>query len=199
MPQTAETRITAGEWRGRALVTPKHGLALRPTTSLVRQALFNMLGEVVVDARVIDLYAGAGTVGFEALSRGAAQVTFVERERSAVECIAATAAKLGCRDRVRTVTAEVVTWLASRPREVPLADLVFLDAPYRDDGVDDALRLLGESPPALVVCEHHRARRLPERLGGLARVRESTYGATRLTIFRRDTTQSTTTRGAQPD
>ena len=198
MPQTAETRITAGEWRGRALVTPKHGMAVRPTTALVRQALFNMLGTLVVDARVVDLYAGAGTVGFEALSRGAAQVTFVERDRGAVECITATATRLGCRDRARSVTAEVVAWLASRPREVPQADLVYLDAPYKDEGVNDALRLLGESPPALVVCEHHRARRLAERLGSLVRVRESTYGATRLTIFRRDTTQSTTT-GAQPD
>lgn len=199
MPVTAETRITAGEWRGRALITPRHGRSVRPTTAMVRQALFNMLGDLIVDASVVDLYAGAGTIGFEALSRGAARVTFVERDRLALECVAATAAKLGAAGRVRTVTAEVVTWLRGRPREVDAADLVFLDAPYKDEGVNDALRLLGDSAAPLVVCEHHRARRLPERIGGLARVRESLYGATRLTIFRRDSTTQPTTRGAQPD
>lgn len=181
----AETRITAGEWRGRALATPRHGREVRPTTSLVRQALFNILGDAVRDARVVDLYAGAGTVGFEALSRGAAHATFVERDRAALDCVVRSAELLGCRDRVRTVAAEVVAWLHRRPREVAAADVVFLDAPYRDEGVVEALELLGEQPPALVVCEHHRARRLPERLGGLARVRESAYGTTQLTILRR--------------
>jgi 16S rRNA (guanine966-N2)-methyltransferase len=185
MTTAAQTRITAGEWRGRALVTPRRGLAIRPTTSMVRQALFNILGSAVVNANVVDLYAGAGTVGFEALSRGAKQVTFVERDRAALECITASAAKLGATARVRTAAAEVITWLRSKPREIAGADIVYVDAPYRDDSVDDALRLLGERPPALVVCEHHRARRLPETVGGLVRVREATYGATRLTILRR--------------
>jgi 16S rRNA (guanine966-N2)-methyltransferase len=189
----AETRITAGEWRGRALVTPRHGRDLRPTTALVRQALFNILGDRVAGARVVDLYAGAGTVGFEALSRGAAHASFVERDRAVLDCVLQSADRLGCRDRVRTVPAEVVTWLRGRPREVAAADVVFLDAPYKDDTVGDALRLLGEQPPALVVCEHHRARRLPERLGGLARVRESAYGTTQLTILRRDLAAVSTT------
>lgn len=199
MPVKAETqtRITAGEWRGRALVTPRHGRDLRPTTAMVRQALFNMLGEHTRGARVVDLYAGAGTVGFEALSRGAAHVTFVERDRSALEYIQASADKLGCRDRCRTVAADVVDWLRARPIQLAEATLVFLDAPYKDDSLDEALRLLGESPPPLVVCEHHRARRLPEALGGLARVRESVYGTTRLTILRR--ASDAVTKGVQTD
>jgi 16S rRNA G966 N2-methylase RsmD len=98
---------------------------------------------------------------------------------------------------VRTIAAEVVGWLRSRPRELAQADVVFLDAPYRDEGVMEALGLLGEAPPAVVVCEHHRARRLPERCGGLVRVRESSYGTTALTILRRDQAESTT--GVQSD
>ena len=192
----AETRITAGEWRGRALVTPRDGRALRPTTALVRQALFNMLGDRIVDARVVDLYAGAGTVGFEALSRGAAHVTFVERTRAGLDCIALSAERLRCEARVRAVAAEVVGWLRSRPRELTQADVVFLDAPYKDEGVVEALRLLGESPPGLVVCEHHRARHLPEREGRLVRVRQATYGTTGLTILGR---AAPTTTGEQPD
>src|SRR5579884_2801993 len=162
MPTTAQTRITAGQWRGRSLVTPRGGRELRPTTSLVRQALFDILGELVEGAAFVDLYAGAGTVGFEALSRGAGRATFVERDRAAVECIRATAAKLGCLDRASAQQAEVVAWLRANPRTVEAADVLFLDAPYRDEeGSDAALRLLGERPPALAVCEHHRARRLP--------------------------------------
>jgi 16S rRNA (guanine966-N2)-methyltransferase len=199
MTATARTRITAGQWRGRSLVTPRHGQAVRPTTSLVRQALFNILGDLVVDAQFVDLYAGAGTVGFEALSRGARQVTFVERDRTALACIEQTAEKLGCTARARRAAADVVSWIRSRPRELDVAGIVYLDAPYKDDGVDEALRLLGERPPALVVCEHHRARRLPEAVGGLARVREATYGATRLTILRRADAEHIETPGAQTD
>jgi 16S rRNA (guanine966-N2)-methyltransferase len=200
MPTTAQTRITAGRWRGRALVTPRGGTALRPTTSLVRQALFNILGDAVEDADFLDLYAGAGTVGFEALSRGAARVTFVERDRSALECIAATAEKLGCSDRVRPQSADVVTWVRANPRITERADIAFLDAPYQDEaGADEALHRLGEHPPALVVCEHHRAHHLAESIGRLARVRESTYGATRLTILRRDDAAHIPQAGEQPD
>ncbi len=200
MPTTAQTRITAGEWRGRALVTPRSGRELRPTTSMVRQALFNILGDAVEDADFLDLYAGAGTVGFEALSRGARRATFVERDRAAIDCIAATAAKLGCAGRVSAQQAEVVAWLRANPRAAAAGDVAFLDAPYRDEAsADAALRLLGEHPPALVVCEHHRAHRLPDRIGGLATVRESTYGATRLTILRRDDAADIEPAGEQPD
>ncbi|HXA27234.1 MAG TPA: 16S rRNA (guanine(966)-N(2))-methyltransferase RsmD [Candidatus Angelobacter sp.] len=200
MPTSAQTRITAGQWRGRALVTPRGGLSVRPTTSLVRQAMFNILGDAVQDAAFIDLYAGAGTVGFEALSRGARRATFVERDRNALDCITATAAKLGCSDRVSVQAADVVAWLRGNPRAVEAADAVFLDAPYKDEeGVDSALRLLGEHPPALVVCEHHRARHLADAIGRLAKVRESTYGATRLTILRRDDAAHIPRAGEQAD
>ena len=97
MAGAAATRITAGAWRGRRVDTPP-GLDTRPTTSLVRQALFNILGEVA-GASVVDLYAGAGTVGFEALSRGAARVTFVERNRSTLRLVARTAERLECTGR----------------------------------------------------------------------------------------------------
>src|SRR5437899_7173698 len=185
MPQMAQTRITAGEWRGRAVLTPP-GRRLRPTTSLVRQALFDILGPGVAGATVIDLYAGAGTVGFEALSRGAASVVFVERDRGNGALIAATAERLGCRDRCRVVVADTLDWLRRRPAELGRAELCFLDAPYRDDEVAAALELIAASPPARVVCEHHRARRLPQAVGRLKMVREATYGTTRLSFWQRD-------------
>jgi 16S rRNA (guanine966-N2)-methyltransferase len=183
MAGAAATRITAGAWRGRRVDTPD-GLATRPTTSLVRQALFNILGDVE-GARVVDLYAGAGTVGFEALSRGAARVTFVERHRPTLALVARTAERLGCGGRCRTVAADVPAWVRGRPAEIAEADLVYLDAPYRDAGAIAVLDALGAQSPPLVVCEHHRAARLPDAVGGLERVREATYGTTRLTFYRR--------------
>lgn len=183
--KTAQTRITAGQWRGRQVLTPR-GRQLRPTTSLVRQALFDILGHSVVGAAIVDLYAGAGTVGFEALSRGAASVVFVERDRANAALMAATAERLGCEDRCQVVVAEVLVWLRRGPAELAGADLCFVDAPYHDDEVAAALELVAACAPARVVCEHHRARRLPQSLGRLEMVREATYGTTRLSFWQRD-------------
>jgi 16S rRNA (guanine966-N2)-methyltransferase len=179
----AQTRITAGEFRGRLVLTPR-GQSVRPTTALVRKALFDILGDQVLDATMVDLYAGAGTVGFEALSRGAASVLFVERHRGASELITRTAEQLGCAHRCRTVNVDVPTWLRRRPAELAGADICFLDAPYRDDA-GAMIELIGIAPPRLVVCEHHRATSLPEVAGRLRRMREATYGATRLTFWQR--------------
>jgi 16S rRNA (guanine966-N2)-methyltransferase len=183
---SAATRITAGEWRGRVIETPR-GLRIRPTRSLIRQSLFNILGPQIEDMTVLDLYAGAGTVGFEALSRGAASATFVDRDRVPLACIAATAERFGCGDRCHTVRSDVAAWLRRSPATVAGADLAFVDAPYRDAELDATLELLGAHPPALVVCEHHIKRRLPEHIGALERARETRHGLTTLTFLRRST------------
>jgi 16S rRNA (guanine966-N2)-methyltransferase len=183
MPSTAQTRITGGEWRGRLLSTPREQL-LRPTRSMVREALFNILADEVVDASVVDLFAGAGTVGFEALSRGARVVTFVDRDERALAHVRTTAERLHCSERCRLSRSEALHWVRSRPAELRDAAIVFMDAPYRDDTVVDVLDALGEAPPPMVVCEHHRARLLPERIGGLALVRRGRYGVTDLSVLR---------------
>lgn len=164
--------------------TPRRGV--RPTASLVREALFNILGEAVVGAAVVDLYAGAGTVGFEALSRGAASLLAVDRDPSVLALIRGTAERLGCSDRVRTEVGEVSRWLRGRPAEVPRADLVYIDAPYGDQALPTVLAELGAAPPALVVCEHHRAQSLPPAAGGLRCDREAVYGSTKLSFYARD-------------
>jgi 16S rRNA G966 N2-methylase RsmD len=77
-----------------------------------------------------------------------------------------------------------VSWVRSRPRELAGAGVVFVDAPYQDDTILDVLDALGSAPPRLLVCEHHRARSLPERIGGLAVARRARYGITDLSILR---------------
>jgi 16S rRNA (guanine966-N2)-methyltransferase len=183
MPNSAQTRITGGDWRGRLLSTPREQI-FRPTRSVVREALFNILGDEVAGADLVDLFAGAGTVGFEALSRGARSVTFVDRDPRALAHIRATAERLRCGERCRPTMAEALQWVRSRPAGLREAGIVFIDAPYQDDTVLDVLEALGEAPPPLVVCEHHRARSLPQRLGGLAVARRARYGITDLSILR---------------
>jgi 16S rRNA (guanine(966)-N(2))-methyltransferase RsmD len=150
----------------------------------VREALFNILGAEVRGAVVLDLFAGAGTVGFEALSRGAAWVTFVERDRLAIGAITATAAALGCGGRCTIIPGEVGRWLDGQDAKPGAADICYVDAPYQDNGVDAVLSRLARDPPRVVVCEHHRTRRLAERVGALERSREATYGLTHLTFYR---------------
>jgi len=118
-------RIIAGKWRGRPLEAPP-GLATRPTSDRVRETLFSMLASrlgSLEDLRVADLFAGSGALGFEALSRGAAQATFVESDRAASEMIRRNADKLGASVQLLTGSALAL------PRSEPF-DLVFADPPY---------------------------------------------------------------------
>jgi 16S rRNA (guanine966-N2)-methyltransferase len=183
VPSTAQTRVTGGEWRGRVLSTPREQL-LRPTRSMVREALFNILGDEVIGANVVDLFAGAGTVGFEALSRGAARASFVDSDERALTHVRETAARLGCTERCRLTRSDALLWVRARTAELRAATVVFLDAPYRDDRVADVLDALGRFPPPVVVCEHHRARSMPDRIGGLVLVRRGRYGITDLSVLR---------------
>jgi len=177
-----QTRITGGDFRGRVVETPR-GSLVRPTRGMVRESLFDILGDRVADAAVLDLYAGSGALGFEALSRGAAQVTFVERDERALRAISATAARFGCADRCHPVRSDVVRFLRHHGDDVAATALCFMDAPYRDPELEVVLQCLGSSPPALVVCEHHRRRALPGRAGLLRRAREVRHGLTTLTFY----------------
>jgi len=169
-------RIVAGDLRGRRLVAPS-AATTRPTTDKVREAVFNALAslDVVVDARVVDLYAGSGALGIEALSRGAAHCTFVERDRGAVRAIDENIATLGLRDRSRVVVGDGI---ASAP-QLP-ADLAFADPPY---GFADWPRLLRAVRADLVVAEADAE--VPAS-DGWAQGRAKRYGRTWVTFLHRD-------------
>lgn len=121
-------RIIAGEYRRRILHSPR-GLTTRPIPDRVKESIFSMLGERVRGAAVVDLFAGSGAIGLEALSRGAASCLFVERDRMAADTLERNIEMLGCGDRCRVVRGDAmgVSILARAPRP---ADLIFLDPPY---------------------------------------------------------------------
>jgi 16S rRNA (guanine966-N2)-methyltransferase len=141
-------RIVAGIAKGRRLVAPK-GETTRPTSDFVREAVFNtLLGIVDLDgASVLDLFAGTGALGIEALSRGAATATFVERDRAALGAIRANLDAVGFADRAKVVAGD-----ATRVG-LPAADVVFADPPYSFDAWPDLIARLGD---ALVVAESDR-------------------------------------------
>ncbi len=129
-------RVVGGTLRGRRLVTPL-GTVVRPTSDRAREAIFNVLfGLVDLDGTaVVDLFAGSGALGIEAVSRGAANAVLVENDRAARKAIETNVAALGVADRVRLVAADAVTWV----RPTVAADVVFVDPPYRFDGWADLL------------------------------------------------------------
>jgi 16S rRNA (guanine966-N2)-methyltransferase len=150
-------RIIAGEWRGRLVEIPE-GTAVRPTPDRVRETVFNWLRDSLVGARCLDLFAGTGVLGFEALSRGAAEAWFVEQDAKLVDALRATATKLGAKPHI--VRRDALAFL----REPPMArfDVVFLDPPY----AAPLAPLLAVLPPwlrpnAVVYVERPRREGLP--------------------------------------
>lgn len=172
-------RIVAGTARGRRIVAPT-GLDTRPTTDRVREAVFNSLESLgaVRDATVVDLFAGSGALGLEALSRGAAHVTFIDRDRRARQVIGENLDTLGFAARATVVTGDAVAQL----HDASPADLVLCDPPYSFAEWDE---LLAASPAPLVVCESDRPVDTPD---GWELVRQKRYGATVVTILSRTPT-----------
>ena len=121
-------RIVAGRFKGRRLAAPP-GTATRPTSDRVREALFSILGDRVDGARVLDLFAGSGALGLEALSRGAAEATFVDSAAAPLKALAGNLATLGAEAEVRRQDA--LRFLGSARNQARVYDLVFLDPPYR--------------------------------------------------------------------
>lgn len=181
-------RITGGEFRGRTLITPK-GNHTRPSHAQLRQAVFNSLQAEVVGARCLDLFAGAGLLAFEALSRGAEHVTVVENHREALTAIKHNADTLNVNPRVKIVDRDVVkVW----PLLLGLGpfDLIFADPPYHLGWARRVLEL-GQwdqmlAPGGVLVLQwFEKNETLPDRTAGLEKVREKTYGDSWLSHYRR--------------
>jgi len=177
---TQNLRVHGGELGGRRLSTPR---GIRPSQGIVKEAIFNVLAAELEGSLVIDLFAGSGALGIEALSRGAARATFVESDQRVATVLKRNLATLGLDGRARVVIAEASRWAELHPGEVGEADLVLLDPPYDEPTLlADALLSLDRSARGSVVVEWTGKGRLPE-LDRLQVRRDPAYGATRLTIL----------------
>jgi 16S rRNA (guanine966-N2)-methyltransferase len=180
-------RVIAGTLKGRRLVTPR-GAATRPTADQVRIALMDTLTPALPGARVLDLFAGAGAVGLEALSRGAGHATFVERDARAVAALHANVRALGVESRTQVVRGDVEREVRRLAAEGRRFEIVFLDPPYATDLAACALDALGPgqlvSPDGLVIAQHFTKRPPAREYGGFRVFRERRFGETTLTFFR---------------
>jgi 16S rRNA (guanine966-N2)-methyltransferase len=184
-------RIVAGKYRSRILKSLK-GNALRPTSDRLRETLFNVLGPNVSGSRFLDVFAGTGAVGIEAVSRGAIEVIFIENHIPAATLIRNNLASLDIQNGAKVLPLDALRGLeklASRhkPTDAPF-DFVFVDPPYAEkDQYDRVLGFLGSAPflgtGSLVIAEHRRTFELPRRIGRLQQTRILRQGDAALSFF----------------
>jgi 16S rRNA (guanine(966)-N(2))-methyltransferase RsmD len=181
-------RVIAGKFRSRTLRSLK-GQMLRPTSDRLRETLFNILGPTVEGATFVDLYAGTGAVGIEALSRGARHVIFVEQHAPAVALIRRNLDSLGIGAEAEILGMTVARAIERLGARRVHAQFIFLDPPYAADiEYESALETLGESPVVApdgrVIVEHLKKRSLPERVGDLELARVLEQGDAALSFYK---------------
>jgi len=186
-------RITGGRARGHRLITPNAGHpGIRPTSDRVREALFSILDRRVRDALVLDLFAGTGALGMEALSRGARHCVFVDRSVKALDTIRANLQRCFSNPPASVLRGDLtrpgtLARLAGRMPGELLFDLVFLDPPYKKNLAQRVLEMVEKpgilAPGALVVAEEERNQELPEATTSLRLIDRRRYGGTGLWIY----------------
>ena len=176
-------RVIAGDLGGRNLDSPD-GKRTHPMSERVRNALFNIIGDEIKGARILDAFAGTGAIGIEAMSRGAEHATFVEKDRAACAVLMNNIMRLGIEDKVKVVKAPVSGWLDTYKGDQ--FDVIFADPPYHDVQFSTATKLMGLlKPSALMVLSHPGRDECPTRPGVVV-VDNRSYGDATLTLFRRE-------------
>ena len=175
-------RVITGSARGRKLVSPE-GNDVRPTTDKVKESIFNIIQFDVQSACVLDLFAGSGQLGIEALSRGAESAVFVDNSRKSLEIVKKNIDVCKFTDSAETVLGDASSYLVSCRKKF---DIVFLDPPYHKDLCVNALGLLSSvlNEDAIVICETQNDEVLPEECGNLIISKVYSYSSIKLTVYR---------------
>ena len=181
-------RVIAGKAKGRILKSPKVGWGVRPLTDKARAALFNILGEKHVGANFLDLFAGTGAVGIEALSRGADVAFFVESNRQVVNLIRQNLELTGLAGQAEIYSLDVLKAVEMLARRRAEFDIIYLGAPYDSLYLTKSLeQLAGNSLLAkngLLIAEHRKQQQLAPQYGRLSKYRENRYGETVFSFYK---------------
>ena len=179
-------RITSGRFKGRRLDTSRQ---IRPTQDKVRQAIFNTLTGAVEGARVLDLFAGSGALGLEAISRGAREAVFIERDRHVLAVLNRNVAHLGADGETEAYLKNTGLALVILGKKRRLFDIVLSDPPYHKGLAKKTLQTLGAggilAPHSFVVMEHGRQETLPKEEGVLRLFRQSQFGLISVSYYQR--------------
>jgi 16S rRNA (guanine966-N2)-methyltransferase len=183
-------RIIGGVYRGRNLKMPK-GIDVRPTQDRVREAVFNMIATVVPGSIVLDLYAGSGAFGIEALSRGASRALFVDNNITSIQAIKANTAFLKESGKaMQVMRSEGLRALSKFEKEGTKFDIIFLDPPYyREMAKNTLLKIDAYDIVTLrgfIIVEHAKKDLLPEKLSTVALFKERRYGDTVISLYRKE-------------
>lgn len=180
-------RIIAGTFGGRRLHTPK-GTAIRPTADRVREAIFSIIGSAVAGSEVLDLFAGTGAMGLEALSRGASRAIFVDQSRHAVQLIRFNVELCQVPDRVRVIHGSVNQVIRRLAAQREAFDLIFIDPPYGKSSIQQSLLILGEvvRSGTIVVAEHGSRDPLPVQIQEWSQTEERQYGDTTVSFYMKE-------------
>jgi 16S rRNA (guanine966-N2)-methyltransferase len=180
-------RVIAGKFRSRRLKSPG-SIRMRPTSDRLRETLFNILGPSVEDSLFVDLYAGTGAIGIEAISRGARETIFIESHAASAHLVRQNLESLGISAGVDVIEADALKGLKNLAARHLVADFIFLDPPYEGEEHLRVLEFLDEShliaPYGLVIVEHHRSLELPDRFDRLERSRVLEQGDAALSFYR---------------
>jgi 16S rRNA (guanine966-N2)-methyltransferase len=186
-------RVIAGTYRSRVLKSLK-GLALRPTSDRLRETLFNVLGSGISGSRFLDVYAGTGAVGIEALSRGATQATFIENHTPGAALIRKNLASLEISSAANVICADAMKGLAALEAAARQYDYIFIDPPYA--ATEDYSRVMKYvapsnilAPGGIVIVEHRKTFDVAESFGTLNRVRLLRQGDASLSFYRHENSQ----------
>jgi 16S rRNA (guanine(966)-N(2))-methyltransferase RsmD len=180
-------RVIAGSQKGRRLAGPSSA-RLRPTSDRVKEALFSILGDGIVGARFLDLYAGTGAIGIEALSRGAREAAFVESDPASLRVLRTNLDRCGVAASAAIHPYSAARFVRRRSPEAVPYDVVFADPPYdHTDGWSKLLPALAQNAivrdGSTVILEHHTKLSVPPHIGRLSRLRQYRYGDTTLSVF----------------
>lgn len=180
-------RIITGISKGRRLTAPR-GQALRPTSDRIKESIFNILAGGIEDRVVLDLFAGTGSLGIEALSRGARKTVFVERARNALRAIHKNLLQCGLFGRAEVIPKDVSRALGVLGERGDSFDLILMDPPYENGWVERTLRKLNIHPVyhegSILVVEHHHREPLPQKTGRWVLIKQRRIGDTILSFLR---------------
>lgn len=179
-------RVITGSAKGRPLKTVK-GREVRPTADRVKESLFNVIGARVIDARFLDLFAGSGNVGIEALSRGAAAATFVDLQTAHLKVVEENLRYTNLIDRAELLRRDARAALQDLGKRGRVYDLIFVDPPYAQELCPPSLAGIVSNgllaPDGWVLCEHHGKDPMPAVVGNLTRFRELSFGETVISLY----------------
>ncbi len=181
-------RVIAGEKKGRRLFAPE-GNQTRPTSDKVKEALFSIIQFEIIDGKFLDLFAGSGQMGIEALSRGAEKAVFVETSRQALECVKKNLEHTGYEDKAEAIYSDAALFLSSCREKF---DVIFIDPPYKNDFIEQIIEKATEicCEDGAIICEIPCGEQITEEINGFYLKRRYRYGKTELALFRKQNAET---------